>query len=361
MTLRFFDSFHGYSTNAATQETQMLTVYERIVAGSGTQGQGRFPGTTYFGANASSFFVSGKTFSVASTLVRAAIEYGNTSKAAERPVIAICNSNIAGAALATFLTNAATFFGLTQGTDGKFMLKKGGSTLATSTNAYTGTAQYDNLEIEANITASGTFKLYVNNTLEINYSGDLVGSVTGSPVYLAFAGGGSLQLVRYSKLVVWDDASSGDGFSGYLGDFRAVQLLPNAAGSSSQSTVTGAATRHEAVDDLFRNGDTDYVTLSNNGDKDLYNYSAVGITGPVISVVAQPSASLGGSGQVSVKAQCKSSAATAESAASGTLGTLSGIYGGISLTHGFGTDPNTGVAWTVANIDAAEFGASAVI
>lgn len=166
--------------------------------------------------------------------------------------------------------------------------------------------------------------------------------------------------MRISKIAIWDDTVTGDGFAGYLGDFRVVRMLPNGAGNSSESTVTGAATRHEAVDDEFRNANTDYVTLLPNA-KDLYQYSDVTPDGPIISVVAQPSASLGGSGQISVKALCRSGGVEVESPKSPRLGTVSGVYGSISLTHGFGVDPATGLAWTQAGLNAAEFGVKAEV
>lgn len=130
-----------------------------------------------------------------------------------------------------------------------------------------------------------------------------------------------------------------------------IQYTPNAPGATpiSMKQALDAAALTVNQNTFTKSQSVSWITLTSAP-------SLAIIVGPVISVVSQPSALLGDTGQGKVRAVCKSGSTTVESPESPFLIKLENTYGLLSLTHEFSVNPATGLPWQVAELDAAEFG-----
>jgi len=360
MALRFLETFHNINTlstnNIYNAMVQRWDYYYNTTGSTESVVTGRFGLGGVITPNNSSFFSISKSFSMTGTILRGALDMKSGGFPAENAVFAVNNQLLGYSSTTSAYINQSTavFFGLVQSTAGYFVLKKAAATLASSANAFTPASTWNHLEFEVNFAVSGSFKLWVNNSLEINYTGDMLGSTTGSPTWFSWRGQSPQE---HSLISVWDDSGSG-GFSGYLGDFKVTCLLPSGAGSLTQGTPSAGA-NYTCVDEPFRTN-VDYVTLT-AGQEDKYAYTDITLTGPVISIVPQAAMSRVITGLVKSRMTCKSGANIVESSDSLPLNYNASPYApSIFSTYEFKVDPATGVEWTQAGINAAEFGVKAV-
>lgn len=135
----------------------------------------------------------------------------------------------------------------------------------------------------------------------------------------------------------------------FLGDIRVDTLLPNGDGSNSGMSLSTGTTHSTLVDENPQNT-TDYVFSATAGTKDTWNYANTVTVGTVRGV------------QLNTYAQKSDASARSFRPVVRHAGT---DYGGTDVNLGVGfvyyqqvyeTNPGTGVAWTTANVDAAEFG-----
>lgn len=133
----------------------------------------------------------------------------------------------------------------------------------------------------------------------------------------------------------------------FLGDVKVKALYPDAVGNYSQFTPTGSATNYQNVDETLAD-EADYNSTATVGFVDTFGYQAVGLTGTVHGVqlcVLAAGSSLG------IRGVCRIGGVD-------YLSTNTETTSGTSKFHLFiwDTNPATGVAWTTADIDGAEFG-----
>lgn len=212
-------------------------------------------------------------------------------------------------------------------------------------------------------TASFTYvevRVYIHATageLEIRFNGETVVNLTGintkhpnsgmTPEVDAFYIGGSGNVsFYYDDLYIRGDTVLTAG--GFLGDVKVVTVAPQANGTYAQLTPTGAASNFEAVDDATPDGDTTYV--AGQSGKDSYDLAPLNITGIIHAAQWNVLAKKSDAGERSLKHFTKSGATEQ----AGSLKALSTEYRYQSKVYE--TDPNTGASWTVADLDAAEFG-----
>jgi len=146
---------------------------------------------------------------------------------------------------------------------------------------------------------------------------------------------------------------SGSANNDFLGKRRVVGLFPTSDVTSYRDFTCSSGSDHYAlVDENPVNDDTDYVEDATAGHKDLWNHSALSGTGTSIAgiqintMVRETDATSVGLYSL-IKSGTTESTGTSEVIASATYRNL----GRISET-----DPDTGVAWTVAGLNAAQFG-----
>jgi len=138
----------------------------------------------------------------------------------------------------------------------------------------------------------------------------------------------------------------------YLGDIKVETLYPNGNGNSSVLLNDGGNTtnNYTHVDETFPNGDTDYVESSTVGDKDTYAYTNMATTaGTVFGVQINPYAKKTDAGTRSIKTVARVSTTEVD----GPVQTLGASYA--YLTDIRETKPGGG-AWTISDVNGAEFG-----
>jgi len=153
------------------------------------------------------------------------------------------------------------------------------------------------------------------------------------------SGGGTT--TRYDDLYV---ASS------FLGDVKVLALYPNAVGTYSDFTGVPSATLYTNVDEAFPS-DVDHNTSTTVGHKDTFNFTDISGTGIVKGIQLCVFADRDGLSGASMRGVCR------------IAGTDYTSVDAFSINEGphysmfiWDDSPATGVAWTVAEINGAEFG-----
>ena len=189
---------------------------------------------------------------------------------------------------------------------------------------------------------TGAYELRVNGVTKL----------TATNVDTRSPGSASVGIVRMSNNVagvvtLFDDLIvSTDGF---CGDCRVQALFPQGAGHYSQWTPS-TESGWQCVDDPLMNSDTDYVSGATGGHRNSYDFAAAG-AGSVIAVQHVVAARKTDAGSRSMKQFARVGSADYEPA---TAASVTDTY----LMHRrvMTVNPATGTAWTVAQLDAAEFG-----
>ena len=157
----------------------------------------------------------------------------------------------------------------------------------------------------------------------------------------------------FDDLYVCDTAGAQN--NDFLGDIRVEALLPSGAGNYAQWALTGAATNREAVDESTPDDDTTYVSSPTVGQKDSYAYGNLTPTaGAVKAVVHQHLARKDDGGVRTIRPLTRISAVDYFGSNVNPGTTYSFIQQVTELS------PATGVAWTVSEINGAEFGQDVV-
>ena len=146
--------------------------------------------------------------------------------------------------------------------------------------------------------------------------------------------------------------SSGSVNNDFLGNSRVSAIYPNGDTASKAWDRSAGADNYALVDEAIVNDDTDYVESGDVGDKDLYDYGAVsGVTTVVRGL--------------QINTMCRETDVTpfnlitvakAGTTESEDVGQAVGTTNYVSKRRIVELDPDTGVAWTVSGVNAAQFG-----
>jgi hypothetical protein len=137
----------------------------------------------------------------------------------------------------------------------------------------------------------------------------------------------------------------------FLGNMRVIAIRPDGDTAANAFTRSGGAENYDLVNEDICDDDTGYVESAVSTTKDLYTYSAVAelgdsIKGIQINTVCRET----DANSFSLVTVAKLGATESNSAAA-AIGTTNYV----TKTRLMETDP-TGNAWTIANVDASEFG-----
>jgi hypothetical protein len=143
--------------------------------------------------------------------------------------------------------------------------------------------------------------------------------------------------------------------STYLGDVAVEMNLPTGDGSSLQWTPNSGTPHFSRVNENPPDDDTSYNSDATVSDIDYYTYGNISSTaGTVAAVVVNLRARKDDAGTRSIRAQIKSPASSGTAADNGADFAQATSYADFQGI--FETDPNTSAAWTVAAVNAAEYG-----
>jgi len=329
MTLLFADSFSHYSAAQGSQKYTSNTGSFTISSGNGR----------YIGDSLRGSVVATKTFDVQETLI-----CGIAARRVSDPgtgTNAFLEIEDEGGFLVATLN-------LSTGTDRKYYLEIMGVQYR-SPELNGSYADWQYLEIKlTTINKDIYFEWRLNEKLM--HSGTLSGvgaerlaGITVKPNNGSFA-------MELDDLYV----CSGEGTENndFLGDIQVEALFPNAVGTDTDWSLTGAASNHVATQDNPADGDTSYVSSTTLAEKDVYNFDNLSLaSGTVLGTQMVSYSRKEESGNRSMQLVVSSNATESNSSDFKIDETTYKMY--INATE---TDPDTAVAWTVSGINAAQFG-----
>lgn len=140
----------------------------------------------------------------------------------------------------------------------------------------------------------------------------------------------------------------------FLGDVEVQTLYPNAAGNNSQWTPL-SGDNYTNVDESVSDNDTSYVYASSAGTIDTYEYdSMTAVSGVVHGIQHNIWARKAMSGSVSVAPVTRPNATDY----TGESQTVASTYADLMVIEE--TNPDTGLTWTISEVNAAQFGQKVV-
>ena len=216
---------------------------------------------------------------------------------------------------------------------------------AGATNVGDGNWHY--IEVECYFANSGgSFKVWVDGTLEIHVSGDTfdAGTVALDRLYIGVYSGTSFA----DDILLWDD--TGGGLTGDLGGKAyLMKTLRPTSDASVQFTRSTGANNYGCVDEQGL-ATSDYVEDGTSGHLDRYGFADTGLTSePVKAVIVEIAAANPGAGTINANLLAEQGGTTVESAVVAVPASTA------ILQAEFLTNP-AGGAWTMADADAATFG-----
>lgn len=241
----------------------------------------------------------------------------------------------------------------------KFRIKRGSTTIATTTNSW-GAGYWIWLELKVvfdTTGSNGSVELKVNTASEIlveNIDTTNHSSTIANAVELAVSdptGGTNLEVDDFFVL-----DGTGGSLNNFLGDRIVEGKSPNAAGNRNQWNVAPSGTHQAAVDDPQINDDTDYLWVPNTSDGlvELFGFEDLtAITGTVDAVFLYWDLRMDTAGQDKVRPIFRNAGGTE---ATGTEVTIDEDASYVRFKQLFTQDPTIAGAWTVTNFNAMQMG-----
>lgn len=226
----------------------------------------------------------------------------------------------------------------------------GGTYITNGTIPLTGNVWYY-LEFKVSINSvGGTIDTKVNGVADISYTGDTNNTANNYFTGIAFYNNSSSNDTYIDDLYVLSSVGSPND---YLGDSRVECLFPNGNGNSSMfdGSDGNQVDNYLLVDEADSDEDTTYVESADVNDKDTYAYGDLATTsGTVHAVCPIPYHRKTASGSKTLVTVARTGGGTEEDSAAKVV--LD------SYTYGpdYRTTKPGGGAWTVSDVNAAEFG-----
>lgn len=253
----------------------------------------------------------------------------------------------------TTSSSATTHWQISIGIGGTlYIFSAGGSTLVgTVMNAIQHDVwHYIEVKVSQTDTGSMTIKIDGVQVFTISSTDFQNGSATFESLWL----GGNHDNFYWEDVVIMD--GSGSTFNDFMGDMRFECTVPDADGATLQWTAS-AGTRVSCIDDALAgyNDDTDYISSSVTDDVNLASHGSISATNAsTIHFAALFALARSDTTGDKIALVVKSGTTTDVGADLALSGTTSSAYRWRKKI--WELDPNTAAAWTVSNINAAEFG-----
>lgn len=237
-------------------------------------------------------------------------------------------------------------------TDGKIKVYRGwGVTLLEQTaSAVLVTSSWNAIEAKIVVADAGSWTVKCNGVTVLNGTGDTQAAGTSAIGSLRISPNGSSQGIDD----LWMCDSSGSVLNDFLGDCRIECLTPQTGNGANTGLTPSTGTDHGAlIDELPANDDTDYNAGSTAGVKDTYAFTNLTVSGTPKAVQARARARLdSGSKTLALVARLGSTDYD------GASQSVTSSY--LQYAQIWETRPSDGGAWTVSDINAAEFGLKVV-
>jgi hypothetical protein len=239
--------------------------------------------------------------------------------------------------------------------DGTISVSRNGTTIGSSTQALsTGVYYFIEMSLTVHPTA-GAATVKVGGITWISLTGmntQRTSNSSSNQIGIGFIGGGAGQTWDFD-----DFYSRGDGV--FCNDSRVISSLPtgNGAVNNFLRGGTDSGANWSQVNDNPANDDTNYVQSANAGDIDLYTCPALPVAaGSIYGVMGCPVLKTDVSAPATAVAAYRSGGTVYEGASAQSVS--SGAYTAYPDIQGH--DPATGAAWTIAGVNAAQFGVQRV-
>lgn len=244
-------------------------------------------------------------------------------------------------------TTDAILFEIVVKSDGFFEFWKRQPTsalLGTATRSVnTGVWQYWEFEWDR---VAGTIKVYLDNVVQLNLTGQTLGSNNAGVLHI----GGFLTGPGFYVDDVYVADGTGSKWNSPAGDIRIYPIFPNAPGAVSDFLPVGATPNFAAVDEANPDGDSTYVESSTVGAKDSYEMEnlASSLSGVIRGIQLQTYARKTDAGAASMRMNVRSGTSP-NTVAAGDDKTLTTGYQWYWTP--FYDDPVSGVPFTLSEID----------
>jgi hypothetical protein len=327
MALLFIDGFDHYSTSEMEHKWHLQTGSPTIASSSGRNSTGALSATT-------TGYLT-RWFDEAKYTITCGFAWQQSANATGT-MFSICTS-----------TNTQNVISLGINTSNQFTVTStsllGTTTFVASNNLF----HYIEFQVFLDNT-NGSYELRVDGDTKLSDSGvDTIGTGTTPIGFNLGRISGSNYLI--DDFYILDDVGSDN--VDFLGDVRVETIFPSAVGNTTNFSVTGAATNHEAVDDATPDDDTSYVSSSTVTDKDTYDFDTLVTTsGTVYGVQSNLWARKDISGDRTFRDVIRSG---------GTDYTGNSKNPGIDYQYFVDmheNNPNGDVDWTISSVNSAEFG-----
>lgn len=254
--------------------------------------------------------------------------------------------------------NATNHVNLRRNVGGTLSILRGTTVLATTTAVYI-TSDYHYFEMKATLhDTTGTIDVYVdsNPTPVLTFSGDTKNAGTKTVFDTFRILGGSFQMVDDIYLA---NGAGAAPFNTTIGEVRCYPLAPNGNGATQQGVGSdgNSVDNYLLVDEAAGsfNG-ADYTGMFTPGNIDLYTIGNLGITtGQIANVEVAGYVQKSDSGAKSARLKLRT-AATNYDGSTDTLTTA--VW--TPIRDEWKINPNTGLAWTIAEVNAIEAGYEAL-
>lgn len=234
---------------------------------------------------------------------------------------------------------------------GQVYIEAGGAVRATTPTfpvaAYADIYSYYEIKFVLNNT-TGSVEVRQYNLPLLSWNGDTQNGGTGI-INRVQIGGYQQTSFNADDLRIWDD--QGTTCNDWVGDCRVRNILPAADGFYVGFDPSTGVDRFACVDEGVLNGDTDYITGADPGNKVSFSPTQITYTGNIVSVTPKAWVRKTDAGNAELKSLLRIGGVDYEGNACGVGDTYQPVY-----NKTWELNPATGLPWTPAEINTLEFG-----
>jgi hypothetical protein len=226
-----------------------------------------------------------------------------------------------------------------------------GTILGTTTSGIVANPKAWNfVEAKVVIDNSGSVEIRLNGITVLTLTGvDTQQTANNTVDAFRLIAGASSHVTGFDDLYLLDTSGSAP-YNDFLGNVYSLEMLPSAAGDSTQWTPNAGA-NWDRVDDATEDGDTTYVSDSTAGDTDLYNLTNPSSSATIIRAVKViTTARKADAGAQNLELLVKSGTTTDASAPKA----ITDSYAEYNET--WLQNPDTSADWTIADLNALQSG-----